>query len=40
MEDIRQLELRLGNPQIYKVQEVEPWSRMPERRYVLAHTGR
>jgi len=40
MEDIKQLELRLGNPQIYKVKEVEPWSRIPERRYVLAPTGR
>jgi len=40
MEDIHQLELRLGNPQIYKVKEVEPWSRIPERRYVLAPTGR
>ncbi|UCG54178.1 MAG: hypothetical protein JSV32_06165 [Dehalococcoidia bacterium] len=39
MEDIRQLELRLGNPQIYKVQEMEPWSRIPERRYILAHTN-
>jgi DNA polymerase-4 len=40
MEDIRQLELRLGNPQVYKLQEVEPWSRIPERRYVLAPTNR
>jgi len=39
-EDIRQLELRLGNPQIYKLQEVEPWSRIPERRYTLAPTNR
>jgi DNA polymerase-4/protein ImuB len=39
-EDIRQLELRLGNPQVYKVQEVEPWSRIPERRYALAPTNR
>lgn len=35
-EDIKQLELRLGNPQVFKVKEVEPWSRIPERRYVLA----
>jgi DNA polymerase-4/protein ImuB len=40
MEDIRQLELRLGNPQVYQVKEVEPWSRIPERRYVLAPTSR
>jgi DNA polymerase-4 len=39
-DDIRQLELKLGNPQIYKVKEVEPWSRIPERRYVLTPTGR
>ena len=39
-EDIRQLELRLGNPQIYKLQEVEPWSRIPERRYTLTPTNR
>ena len=40
MEDIRQLELRLGNPQVYRVKEVEPWSRIPERRYVLSPTNR
>jgi DNA polymerase-4 len=40
MEDIRQLELRLGNPQVYRVKEVEPWSRIPERRYRLTPTGR
>jgi DNA polymerase-4/protein ImuB len=40
MEDIRQLELRLGNHQVYQVKEVEPWSRIPERRYVLAPTSR
>jgi DNA polymerase-4 len=40
MEDIRQLELRLGNPQVYQVKEVEPWSRIPERRYALTPTGR
>jgi DNA polymerase-4 len=34
-EDIKQLELKLGNPQVYKVKEVEPWSRIPERRYAL-----
>jgi DNA polymerase-4 len=35
MEDIRQLNLRLGDHQIFKVKEVEPWSRIPERRYAL-----
>jgi len=40
LEDIRQLEMRLGNPQVYLVKEVEPWSRIPERRYVLAPTNR
>ena len=40
MNDIRQLELRLGNPQVYSLKEVEPWSRIPERRYALTPTGR
>lgn len=40
LEDIKQLELRLGNPQLYKVKEVEPWSRIPERRYALTPTDR
>ena len=40
MNDIRQLEFRLGNPQVFMVKEVEPWSRIPERRYALAPTGR
>ncbi len=35
-DDIKQLELRLGSPQVYKIKEVEPWSRIPERRYALA----
>ncbi len=39
-EDIRQLEFRLGNPQVYRLKEVEPWSRIPERRYALTPTGR
>lgn len=38
--DIKQLELRLGTPQIYTLKEVEPWSRIPERRYALTPTGR
>jgi hypothetical protein len=37
-EDIKQLELKLGNPQVYTVKEVEPWSRIPERRYALMPT--
>jgi DNA polymerase-4/protein ImuB len=40
LEDIHQLELRLGNPQVFKMKEVEPWSRIPERRYSLKPTGR
>ncbi|OGO30318.1 MAG: hypothetical protein A2Z29_09635 [Chloroflexi bacterium RBG_16_56_11] len=39
-EDIRLLELRQGGPQVYKVKEVEPWSRIPERRYALTPTSR
>jgi DNA polymerase-4 len=39
LEDIHQLELRLGSAQVYRVKEVEPWSRIPERRYVLAPTN-
>jgi DNA polymerase-4 len=39
-DDIKQLELKLGNPQIYKVKEIEPWSRIPERRYALTPTNR
>jgi len=35
MNDIKQLELRLGGPQLYKIKEVEPWSRIPERRYAM-----
>jgi DNA polymerase IV len=38
-EDIRQLELRQGGPQVYKLKEVEPWSRIPERRYALTPTS-
>jgi DNA polymerase-4/protein ImuB len=33
--EIRQLEFRLGAPQLFKVKETEPWSRIPERRYIL-----
>jgi DNA polymerase-4 len=38
-DDIKQLELKLGNPQVYKVKEIEPWSRIPERRYALTPTS-
>jgi DNA polymerase-4/protein ImuB len=40
LEDIHQLELRQGNPQVFKIREVEPCSRIPERRYALTPTGR
>ena len=40
MNDIRQLEFRLGNPQVFTVKEVEPWSRIPERRYALTPANR
>jgi DNA polymerase-4 len=36
VDDIKQLDFRLGSPQVFKIKEVEPWSRIPERRYVLA----
>jgi DNA polymerase-4/protein ImuB len=35
LEDVKQLEFRLGGPQLYRIKEVEPWSRIPERRYAL-----
>jgi len=35
LDDVRQLEFRLGGPQLYRIKEVEPWSRIPERRYAL-----
>ncbi len=35
LDDIRQLDQRLGKPQVFKLKEVEPWSRIPERRYAL-----
>jgi DNA polymerase IV len=40
IEDIKQLELRLDSPQVFKIKEVEPWSRIPERRYALTRLGR
>jgi DNA polymerase-4 len=35
LEDIKQLELRLDGPQVFRIKEVEPWSKVPERRYAL-----
>jgi DNA polymerase-4 len=34
-EALKQLEFRLGSPQVFKVKEVEPWSRITERSYAL-----
>lgn len=39
-DEIRQLEFRLGGPQLYSVKEIEPWSRIPERRYALVPLSR
>ena len=36
LDEIKQLEFRLGGPQLFQVKELEAWSRMPERRYTLA----
>jgi DNA polymerase IV len=38
--DVKQLELHLGAPQLFKVKELEPWSRIPERRYMLTPLNR
>jgi len=38
--DVKQLELHLGAPQLFKVKELEPWSRIPERRYTLTPLSR
>ncbi|MFC1909677.1 hypothetical protein ACFLXC_00045 [Chloroflexota bacterium] len=35
VEAVKQLEFRMGGPQLYMFKEVEPWSRIPERRYAL-----
>ena len=32
---IRQLKQRYGDSPLYRVVEIEPWSRIPERRYAL-----
>ncbi len=38
--DIKQLELKVGAPQLFKIKEVEPWSRIPERRFTLIPLSR
>jgi DNA polymerase IV len=40
LEDIQQLENRMGSPQVFRIKEVEPWSRIPERRYALTPLNR
>jgi DNA polymerase IV len=40
LEDIKQLDLRLGDNQVFQVKEIEPWSRIPERRYALSPLNR
>jgi DNA polymerase IV len=36
LEEIKQLEFRLGGPLLFQVKDVEPWSRIPERRCILS----
>ena len=36
LEEIKQLELRAGHPLLFQRKEVEPWSRIPERRCILS----
>ena len=36
LSEMRQLEFKLGSPKVFKFKEVEPWSRIPERRHVLS----
>jgi DNA polymerase-4/protein ImuB len=33
--ELDQLGVRLGRPSVYRIVEVEPWSRLPERRHAL-----
>lgn len=40
IDDIKHLDLRLGGHQVFRIKEVEPWSRIPERRYVLMPVSR
>ncbi|MEQ4489149.1 MAG: hypothetical protein AAC990_02100 [Dehalococcoides mccartyi] len=35
VDNICQMEMRFGKPKVFKVKEMEPWSRIPERRYAL-----
>lgn len=35
LNDVKQLEFRLGGPQLFRIKDVEPWSRIPERRRAL-----
>lgn len=39
LDDIKQMELRLGGPQVFRIQEIESWSRIPERRQALVPIG-
>jgi hypothetical protein len=34
-EAVRELKLKLGHSPLYRVVEMDPWSRIPERRYAL-----
>ncbi len=36
LNEMRQMEFKMGSPKVFKFREVEPWSRIPERRHVLA----
>ncbi len=36
LDEIKQFELRMGRPLLCQLKEVEPWSRIPERRYIIA----
>lgn len=40
LDDIRQLEFQMGGPCVFKIKEIEPWSRIPERRYALTPLDR
>lgn len=37
--ELDQLRVRLGAPSVYRIVEVEPWSRLPERRHALLSEG-
>lgn len=40
LEAVEQLHARLGEPQVFRIVEVEPWSRIPERQLALVAFGR